>query len=188
MGRKKLYDPNEVMDRAIELFAVKGVSVPLSEIGAPLGVSKQNLLAAYGTKESLMKEALETAIHKLEIADKRLNKQPLGIENIKKYLDDIRIRKDLSGALINRLSLESSSIGDELAVLCVKRIRKTDRMFYQNLKAAQDNGDIAKDRDIDGLSKYLVTTLQGIYMMLQINKSPQGFKATVDNTILTLQK
>src|SRR6478752_7045260 len=59
-GRPREFDPDEALERALELFWRQGYEgTSLGELTAAMGINRPSLYAAFGNKESLFRKALD---------------------------------------------------------------------------------------------------------------------------------
>src|SRR5260370_26100270 len=59
-GRPREFDPDEALERALELFWRQGYEgTSLSELTAAMGINRPSLYAAFGNKQSLFQKALD---------------------------------------------------------------------------------------------------------------------------------
>ena len=106
MGRPKTYNRDEVLEKALLLFWRKGFEgAHLQELVAVTGLNRFSLYKEFGSKEGLFDEAMSLYMDQLGELVEHLQKEPLGVDNIRRYfqaLVDYRFRHGCF--LVNTLS------------------------------------------------------------------------------------
>src|SRR3990170_350601 len=63
-GRPRAFDPDAVLDRALEVFWRQGYEgTALSDLTAAMGINRPSLYAAFGNKEELYRKVLDRYAH-----------------------------------------------------------------------------------------------------------------------------
>src|SRR5262245_10291054 len=86
MGRPKNYDRSEVLERATRVFWSKGYEgTHLSELVDATGLNRFSLYNEFGGKEGLYRAALEQYIAGLGELGSLLDREPLGLANVRAF-------------------------------------------------------------------------------------------------------
>ncbi|WP_298257980.1 TetR/AcrR family transcriptional regulator [uncultured Litoreibacter sp.] len=164
MGRRKSYDRDEVLVKAMELFWAKGFEgTHLSELVEVTGVNRFGLYGEFGGKEGLFQQALDLYLQgTLSAYRETLDAKPHGLGNIQEYFRRLSYGDAYHGCLmINTLTEQDNVTSDAFSaareVYCEAR-----NLFLKNLQEAQAAGELAPDRDVDALANLLSTVDSGL--------------------------
>ncbi len=148
----------------MELFWKKGFEgAHLRELVETTGLNRFSLYQEFGGKDGLFQECIANYLDQADEAYQRtLRREPRGLDNIRAYFESIRFEGDYEGCFfINTLS-EKHLITDTSYKLVKKFAAKVEKMFLENLEAAQEKGEIAPDRDAKALARFLTINDQGL--------------------------
>ena len=62
-----------------------------------------------------------------------------------------------------------------------------EALFREMLEAAQARGELAADRDVEGLAAFLVTTIWGLRVRLAADVEPQRVRSVVAQVLQLLE-
>lgn len=160
MARPKEYNRTKVVAAATQLFWRKGYhGTPLSELVAVTGLNKHSLYKEFGNKEGLFNECLNHYRHTvgkefLEI----LTKKPLGLSNIKDFLDN-RARfmssNEFQSCLLVKCMIEKELVENSSFKEVNVMQEGMGKAFTVCLEAAVKNGELPQSADIKLISLYL---------------------------------
>src|SRR5262249_27008123 len=87
MGRKKGYQSDEVLEKAMRLFWRKGYEgTHLQELVKETGLNRFSLYKEFGGKDGLFEAAVEKYIGQLQYLGVLLKREPLGLKNILDFI------------------------------------------------------------------------------------------------------
>ncbi len=169
MSRKKNFDPNQVLIRAVELFWKKGyANTSLNDLVEYLGINRFSLYSTYGDKKSLYLLSLNyyidnysvPALESLSLGEPSLS----ALEDYFDYFSKLQY-KQTSGCFVQNAILELS-LTDEQVSLAGKRLYSLILSgFCHVLKSAKEHHEIASDEDIEKISHFLLVQIQGIRVL-----------------------
>ncbi len=164
MGRKKAYDRNEVLERAMDLFWRVGYEgAHLSALVEITGLNRFSLYKEFGGKEGLFEEALLCYLNGARDSyQKLLGKQPLGLDNIRSYFHALTYSPDYHGCFIINTLSEKHVVTDTAFTLVKKFTEEAKDLFKANLDAAVEVGQLKKKSDTKAMAEYLLTVDQGL--------------------------
>jgi AcrR family transcriptional regulator len=166
-GRARQFDVDEALDRALEVFWIRGYEgATLPELTRAMGINRPSLYAAFGNKEQLFRKAL----HRYQTGPMSFLNEALRRPTARAVAEAIfsgfiRMQRDcdkprgcliVSGALAS--GEESERVRRELAQL---RQQVVTALRVRFERAVQD-GDLPAGTDCATLARYTATVLNGL--------------------------
>jgi len=178
LARKREFDPDEVVEKAMHLFWEKGYSeTSVRDLVDATGVAHAGLYAAFDDKEGLYAAALtkyqklvsETLYAKLLCAD-------AGLAAIREFFGFIKMASKAApfsnGCMMANTSVEFGDGNDRLNKLVHASLKKLTSAFKNALANAQAAGDLSADRNVDDLAAGLAASFQGLSILARA-RAPQ---------------
>ena len=163
MGRPKSYDRSEVLRKATDLFWRKGYEgTHLGELVQATGINRFSLYKEFGGKEGLFQAALETYLAGLAGLSAILEREPLGLANIRAFYETFLEQEFLHGCFALNTIREKHVVPVESYARIEEFARSSEEVFRRNLAAARDRGELLPDTDVDGLAKFLTAFDMGL--------------------------
>jgi AcrR family transcriptional regulator len=166
-GRPREFDPDQALDRALEVFWRKGYEgASISELTESMGINRPSLYAAFGNKETLFRKALDRyakgpasyAYTALDAPTARAVAERL----LHGAADALTDPHNPHGCLGVQGALTcgdaAQSIKDEL---CMRRTR-WEAAVERRFEHAKQQGDLPADADSADLAQYIATVVQGM--------------------------
>ena len=167
MARPRTFDPDTVLDAALQVFWSKGFhGTSFDDITAVSGLTKPSLYAAFGNKEALFHKALDLyEREKLAYMSTALEAPTArGVaERLLRGALEIQTNSgDPKGCLgvisANACGVEAESIKAEV----VKRRASSEAALLARFERAKSEGDLPKTIEPDALVRYLFALMQGL--------------------------
>lgn len=191
MPRPKLYDPDEVIEKAMHSFwrnGYEGTSVRMLE--KDMGINQFSMYASFGNKERLFLEVLrkyrhvatKTFFNKLMVSEGR-------IKDIKEFLEDfagsIESGRTPNGCLAINTSMEMGNSNQGITTELKLYFDFVKNLFRKTLGKAKRNGEVRKDLDTDKGAVYLLGCTQGVSVMSKVYPKKEVMKF-IDLSLQTL--
>lgn len=187
IGRRRSFDPDAVLDTAMELFWARGFQgTSLSELLEATGLSKPSLYAAFGDKEQLYLKALARygkihGMHAIEL----LNAEPDVVKAIEAFF---RVNVDMLAG-INRpggclVVTGSSACGTGLLpekinlALMGAHVDVREAIEFR-LKRAKIEGQLGATANTEALALYIATVLAGLAIKVKVGASRDQLDSVV---------
>ena len=167
LGRPRAFDPDQALDRALEVFWRKGYEgTSIADLTAAMGINPPSLYAAFGNKEALFRRALDRYEAKHEASWRDALDARTGYEAIERLLmrsaASLGDKRNPPGCLMVQAALcggeECASVTKELAA----RREASLALIRERLKRAKRDGDLPEDADPASLARYVTTVLHGM--------------------------
>jgi TetR/AcrR family transcriptional repressor of nem operon len=176
MPRVKLFNEEDVLQKAIELFWKKGFSdTSMQDLVDYLGINRGSLYDTFGGKKELYDKAF---CRYKEINNKMmiqfLESQPSVKEGLLKFFElPINASTCNSGTVRGCFAVNTTTEllpKDEKIHNILKENKiEIEKIFYEYLQKGVNNGEISEDKDINAISSLIYALLNGILVIGKIN-------------------
>lgn len=192
MSRIKVYDDDEVLQQAMELFWKQGFhATSMQDLVNHLGLNRSSIYDGFGNKRKLFDQAFKRYCDtNRKQTSELLNNQTDTIEGIK-TLFELNISCaindcDNKGCFVVNTTTELIPTDDEIAKVLSKNKASYEKMFYNFLLAGQKKGDVSQDIDLKSVAGLIYTLLCGINVFAKIDRNRKKLLAQVDTVITIL--
>lgn len=164
MARKKQYNEEEVIEKAMNLFWRNGYEITsMKMLEKEMGINKFSIYSSFGSKSGLLVESIKLYQRKLSVLINKLKESANGVEGIRQYFFDfIGFTKDSDfskGCLVTSTMNELGTSADkEIMELAYHFSMVTNEAFCNSLSL-----DKTKSKDvIEQETNFLITALMGL--------------------------
>ncbi|MEM6835802.1 MAG: TetR/AcrR family transcriptional regulator [Cyanobacteria bacterium P01_C01_bin.120] len=192
MARSKAFDPEIALSKAMTVFWEKGyAATSMQDLVDAMGIHRGSLYDTFQDKRQLFLQAIayyhntvvRSAIAHLKMPGAARSAIEWHFENLaERSLENTPPR----GCLITNSLVELAARDPEIAAVLKKGLQQVEDAFFQALVRAQDQGEIAPEKDLRTLAQYLTSSLQGMRVMAQVNMPPDALKQTARLILSTL--
>ncbi len=186
MPRVKLFDEQEVLTKAMNLFWKQGYSATsIQELVAHLGINRASLYDTFGDKEQLFKKAF--ALYRKQNID-RISQLFQDQPNVKegfsklftKAIDEAMLDTDRKGCFAVNNTTELVPNNESCLEILSSNRRDFENLFYEYLKKGQMKGQISEGKDLRALASFLLILYNGIQVVSKINTDKKELTDSVD--------
>jgi len=193
MSRPREYDREEVLEKTTDLFWERGFeATSMNEVVARTGLNKHSLYNEFGDKERLFLLCIDEYVNKSnKVLSDILTKKPLGLSNIEAFFDNRVIyaaSEDCKGCLLVNSVTEKETLSEEVNQKVKLLLSSFNVVFYNCLKAAQDNNEISSDKNCKVLASYLTCFLFGLVNVGKNETNKKGVRKMVDVALSTVRR
>lgn len=165
--KSKQFDKHVALDEAMNLFWERGYhATSIQDLVDRLGVNRQSLYDTYGGKEQLFLSALER-YRELQDAPLRRTLEregPVGVvlrEFLQEMIENL-IGGECKGCFMTNTATGLAGQDESVFKICAANHRQLEAAFSGLLLRAQQNGEIAPDRPLLPMARFLVNTTNGL--------------------------
>ena len=189
MARTKEFDENEVLNKAVDLFWLKGYNgTSMQDLVDGLGISRSSLYDTYGDKHTLFIKALEsyqcTASSKIiQIIGNNVPAKETLKQILEFITDELLGDHNRKGCFMVNAEVEVAPHDEVVKQMICRNDQQVEDVFYQVIKKGQDNGEIPQAQDGRAIARCISNTVKG----MQVTAKSTSEKAVFDDIIrLTL--
>jgi AcrR family transcriptional regulator len=181
MGRPKNFKREDVIQKAMEIFWLKGyAATSLSDLTEATGLNKKSLYNEFGSKQELFEVALEQYNASKSNQVQILLKEPLGKQNVISYLNEMAGTVSKRGCLLS-LSINETELLEETAN---QEIRKSfegvQGLIFENLK-----NDYSKKK-AESLTLLMSSMLFSTAGLGRLEVDKKDIKSMIDELVVLL--
>jgi TetR/AcrR family transcriptional repressor of nem operon len=179
MGRKKSYDRDDLVVKAMEMFrdhGFAGTSTQMLTDG--LGVNRFSLYAEFGSKQALFDAALQR--YDEQVIDRSygpLEAEGAGIAEVRSLLKFYGSASKGPaagrGCLLCNTAVEFGADDPSGAAFVERYFERLSTAFEAALKNAQDVGDLRASVDVGAEASFFTASVLGLFVMLRAKAPPK---------------
>ncbi|HVH89749.1 MAG TPA: TetR/AcrR family transcriptional regulator [Terriglobales bacterium] len=166
-GRPRSFDTEKALDRALQVFSKKGYEgASLSDLTEAMGINRPSLYAAFGDKENLFRKALDRYTERTMTYMQEALKEKTARRFVECLLrgtaEAVTDSSHARGCLTVTGALACGDESEPIRKELISRRRAAERLIFERLKRAKQEGDLpAESKPVD-LARYFATVVQGI--------------------------
>ena len=190
MPRVKLFDKDDVLEKAMLLFWNKGYhATSIQDLVNALGINRGSLYDTFGGKKNLFEQALALYCNQnIKIKREFLQSEKSVKTALKKlfqvFIDD-SFNDNNNGCFVVNTTTELSCEDDSINTALLMNKDNFEAMFLECLKKGQKSGEISQNKDIKSLSYMIYVLFSGIRVVARLEKDNQRLHK-LSNVVLTL--
>lgn len=192
-GRPKIFDEEEILDKAIAVFWKNGYEASSTEILLEaMGIGKSSFYLAFkGGKKELFEKAMERRSSRLL---GRLEKELLESDDKVQYLKsffmevlDPKSERYLNGCFLGNSIAELSNVDLDLKSKAAAWLMKMEKIFFKALKEAKKDGTLKTKENPEMLAKYLLTVWNGLNISVRVYPDLKLLKPMIEKQLQLLE-
>ena len=188
-GRPKIFNEEEVIQKAIDVFWKKGYEASSTEeLLSAMGIGKSSFYLAFkgGKKELFEKAMKQRSDQALQRLEKGLEESENKIEFLKslfRNIADTKSNRYLNGCLLGNSIAELSNTNEELKIKASSLLLKLELVFLKIIKEAQAAKKIKSREDPEMLARYLLTIWNGLNISVRMHPDPKFLKPLIEKQL-----
>ena len=189
MARTKEFDPEAVLDAALELFWLRGYeATSMADLVTHLGVGRASIYATYGSKHELYLKALERYVRARDADLVRMLSQPGPVlpaiqALLRRYASQDEPRR---GCLVVNAACELLPGDAQVARQVGASWEMLETALASALTRAQAQGELTADKDPRSLAQFLLIVLQGLRVAAKGGSHRGRLDAAIDQALSRL--
>lgn len=191
MPRTKEYLKEAVLEIATKVFWKRGFkSTSINDLVHATRLNKHSMYAEFENKEGLFLACID---HYVNISTRDLigilTKSPLGIGNINTFFKnrvEYASSRVFDGCMLINTAVENEILDDKINTVVNNELLGQKTILHACLVAAQNNGEIPKEKDCEKLADYLMCFLEGLMVVGKTNPTKQSLNNIVDTVMQSI--
>lgn len=191
MARQKAFDPEAVLERAMQVFWQKGYeATSIQDLVTAMGINRGSLYATFQDKRQLFLSAIAHYSHTaLQQTIDRLQAPGSARQAIADYfyslVQALAAQRPCQGCLMTNTIVELSLQDAEIAAQLKQSLLALEEAFYGALVRAKAQAEINPKADLRTLARYLTASVQGLQVISKVDPGLESLRDMV-KTILTV--
>ena len=192
MGRRQLFDSDEVLLTMMQLFRRQGFhATSLRDLEAATGLHPGSLHRTFGNKDKIFRSALDAYVDRVvrrRVAEhlERVDDPLAGIRSYFTSTFETGLDRD-PGCLVTNSAIESYAL-DELTTRGVRRgLDEIEQGLARAVARAQTADQIPTARSPDRLGLRLLVDYQGILVLVRSGAEPARLRQVTDDIVTSLR-
>ena len=192
MPRPKEFNPDEAIDKAMQVFWHKGYeATSMEDLLTAMDLNRGSLYDTFGDKRTLFLKAMDRYCTtfvgpKFSLLDHPGPAVPTLRRFIKDMIDGGLADPQRRGCLIANTVMELSPHEKEIAGTLRQALRMVEDTFFNVLARAKQQGELKADKDPRALACFLATMMQGTIVMIKAGTSADVVKQTAETALSIL--
>lgn len=192
MGKSKLFDEQEVLQKAISIFTDKGYNgTSMQELVDGLGISRSSLYDTFGDKRQLYLKALEAYQQQY---GGQLCKLTSGTQSAKAAIrdllelvvTDLLNDKQRKGCFMVNAGIEMATQDQEVNEMICQTEQQLEQAFIKVIRQGQQKGEIDAEKDPVALARFLNNTVKGMQVSVKSTTEQSFFCDIVNSALMVL--
>ena len=193
IGRPREFDPDEVLDKAMQLFWTKGYeATSLEDLLETMGLSKSSFYQTFQSKHQVFERSIDQYRELMEVTlRERLRHAKSGLAFIEETLASVggeacRMGRP-RGCLFMNSASEFAQRDPAIDKLVREGVGKMTDLFMEAVTRAQKEGEISAKRNPRSLARYLVNNLSGLNALAKAGMDPKSLSDIVGVVVTALR-
>jgi len=193
MARTKVFDEQDVLDKAMNLFWQKGYNATSAQdLVDDLGISRSSLYDTYGDKHSLFvkalkqyrKEKIDTTIDE---ANKAVDVEAY-IRSLFEFVKTEAMQDDKGkGCFMVNSAVELAPVDAEIATIANSIMHNVEDALCKAIKRGQDDGVFTTKHTARSLARFVFNSLNGLRITVKFDANKKMFDDIVSVCLSALR-
>jgi len=192
-GRPKIFDEREVVEKAMNVFWTRGYEgASADELLAAMGIGKGSFYLAFkGGKKELYEKSLQLLSERFDtqlMADIARSEDPIALirEFFMSLVDD-PVSKQIRGCYLGNALVQLSDSEADTKVLATGLLKKTESIFTDVIRKAQEEKRLKNKTRPEILGRYLINLWNGINVTRRAYPNDKSLKEVLEMSLEVLR-
>jgi TetR/AcrR family transcriptional regulator, transcriptional repressor for nem operon len=192
MSRPKTFNPDDALDKAMQVFWHKGYeATSMEDLLKTMDLNRGSLYDTFGDKRQLFLKVMDRYCRtfvgpKLSLLDQPGPALPTLHRFIKGMIEGGLADPQRRGCFISNTVMELSPHEKEIADTLRQALKMAEDAFFNVLVRAKEQGELKKEKDPRALARFLTTMMQGIVVMIKAGTSAEAVSQTAETGLSIL--
>ena len=192
VARHKEFDREEVLEKAMTTFWRYGYEgTSMQNLVASMGINRGSLYDTFGDKRALFQSAIahyeNTRMKELVAYLKAPGaSKPAIVDLFNSLVEQSNRDQESCGCFLTNTAIELCPQDADTAKRIRTNLKNIEKAFKKTLINAREKGEISNEGDLDAISQYLTSSIQGLRVMVKVNQEPEFLKNIVRVILLVL--
>jgi TetR/AcrR family transcriptional repressor of nem operon len=181
MARTKVFDEEEVLDKAMNLFWQKGYNATSAQdLVDTLGISRSSLYDTYGDKHTLFVKALQQyRKERIDPVIKEVNSAEDAEAYIRNFFELVKTaalaENSSMGCFMVNSAVEMAPVDSEVATIANSIMHDTENAVCKVIQKGQDAGVFTTRYPAIALARFVLNSLNGLRVTVKFDTNQQMF-------------
>ncbi|MBO0786464.1 MAG: TetR/AcrR family transcriptional regulator [Actinobacteria bacterium] len=192
MARTKEFDPDAVLQKALDLFWERGYeATSMADLVERLGIARASLYATFGGKHDLYVQALDRYVQGrdprlVEMLSQPGPALPAVRALVEAYARESACDERRRGCLVVNAAVEVMARDPQTARRVEASWDTLETALTSALTRARAQGELAPDKDPRALARFLLVVLQGMRVLGRAHPDPGRVRDAADQALAAL--
>jgi TetR/AcrR family transcriptional repressor of nem operon len=192
MPRPKEFNPDDALDKAMQVFWHKGYeATSMEDLLKAMDLNRGSLYDTFGDKRQLFLKVMDRYCTtfvgpKLSLLDQPGPALPILHRFITGMIEGGLADPQRRGCFISNTVMELSPHEKEIAGTLRQALKMAEDAFFKVLARAKEQGELKDDKDPRALARFLTTMMQGTVVMIKAGTSDEVVKQTAETGLSIL--
>ena len=192
MPRPKTFNPDDALDKAMQVFWHKGYeATSMEDLLKAMALNRGSLYDTFGDKRQLFLKVMDRYCTtfvgpKLSLLDQPGPALPTLHRFINGMIEGGLADPQRRGCFISNTVMELSPHEKEIAGTLRQALKMAEDAFFKVLARAKEQGELKEEKDPRALARFLTTMMQGIVVMIKAGTSAEVVKQTAETGLSIL--
>lgn len=189
MARPREFEPNEALNRAMQLFWQKGYAdTSMADLVEATGVSRYGFYNEFGDKHDLFLKCVDHyANTSIDMALSPMEQPNASLPEIQAYFGNFLMALSMeqrpSGCLIGNTAMATPMMDEALEQRIEHHYTRMKAAFFNALQNARQQRELPADIDPEALADYLVGVANGYLVCIRTSMSRDAIRRFIETAL-----